>query len=298
MTRGGSGSRRRVPVKQLVGFDPEDREVLLGERGERHHPPHAVPRADQGDVVRHRREQDRSHHREVTRLLLSREHGVTIIAAWPIAGAVFLGTIRQAPVAAYADGAPSGFTGGFKQQAGDACHFEAALNSAPGQATLTGVPERYVAGQQYPLTVTLSRPGMVIGGFQLAARLVEGGAQAGALAPAPGDETRIRIEPGAIQTPISDRRARRSSSPASRSGRWSGQLRRLQAKCSSTSPPTPPTTTMPRAAITSTRRPRSRAPNNSSSSRRSARTQRRRHEIPELAAIVYRHPERRIGMAA
>jgi hypothetical protein len=135
----------------------------------------------------------------VTRPVLSRRHGSAIIAAWLIAGAVLLGTIRQPPVAAYADGAPAGFTGGFKQQACDACHFEAALNTPPGQLTLTGVPERYVAGQQYPLTVTLSRPGMAIGGFQLAARLVEGGAQAGTLAPGPGDEKRIKIEPGTIQ---------------------------------------------------------------------------------------------------
>ena len=63
---------------------------------------------------------------------------------------------------------------------------------------LTGVPERYVPGQSYPITVTLSRPGMMIGGFQLAARFEKGGAQAGTVAPGPGEEKRIKIEPGTI----------------------------------------------------------------------------------------------------
>ena len=103
------------------------------------------------------------------------------------------------PAAAYADGAPPGFTGGFGEQACDACHFEAALNSKPGQLTLTGVPERFAAGERYPLTITLSRPGMAMGGFQLSARMENGGAQAGTLAPPPGEEKRIKIEPGKVQ---------------------------------------------------------------------------------------------------
>ena len=105
----------------------------------------------------------------------------------------------SAPLAAYADGAPPGFTGGFGEQACDACHFEAALNTKPGQLTLTGVPERYAAGQSYPLTITLTRPDMKMGGFQLSARMENGGAQAGTLAPQAGEEKRIKIEKGAIQ---------------------------------------------------------------------------------------------------
>jgi hypothetical protein len=101
--------------------------------------------------------------------------------------------------AAYADGAPPGFTGGFGEQACDACHFEAAPNTKPGQLTLTGIPERFVAGDRYPLTITLSRPGMAMGGFQLSARMENGGAQAGTLAPGPGEEKRIKIEPGKVQ---------------------------------------------------------------------------------------------------
>ena len=99
----------------------------------------------------------------------------------------------------YADGAPPGFTGGFKESSCDACHFEAAVNTPPGRVTLAGVPERYVAGQAYPITITLSRPGIMLGGFQLAARFENGGGQAGTLAPAPGEEKRIKVETGKIQ---------------------------------------------------------------------------------------------------
>jgi hypothetical protein len=108
-------------------------------------------------------------------------------------------TIRLKPDSTYADGAPPGFSGGFGEASCDACHFEAAVNTPPGRVTLTGVPERYVPGQSYPITITLSRPGMMIGGFQLAARFENGGAQAGTVAAGPGDEKRIKIEPGTIQ---------------------------------------------------------------------------------------------------
>jgi hypothetical protein len=118
--------------------------------------------------------------------------------AWVAAIAVTIGPASPR-AEAYADGAPPGFTGGFGEQACDACHFEAAVNTKPGQLVLTGIPERFVAGRRYPLTITLSRPGLVMGGFQLAARMEDGGAQAGTLAPGPGDEARIKIEPGAVR---------------------------------------------------------------------------------------------------
>jgi hypothetical protein len=111
-----------------------------------------------------------------------------------VAGAVLLGTGRTVPAAAYADGAPPGFSGGFKETSCDACHFEHDLNAKPGQLTITGVPERFAAGERYPLNITLSRPGLRIGGFQFTARMAEGGAQAGTLAPAEGEEKRLAIE--------------------------------------------------------------------------------------------------------
>lgn len=100
---------------------------------------------------------------------------------------------RAVAAAPYADGAPPGFTGGFKEQSCDACHFEAAPNTPPGTLVLAGVPERFIAGERYPLTITLTRPGMKMGGFQLAARF-EDGAQAGTLAPESSEAERIKIE--------------------------------------------------------------------------------------------------------
>jgi hypothetical protein len=93
----------------------------------------------------------------------------------------------------YADGAPPGFSGGFTEQSCDACHFEAAVNTRPGDVTVTGVPERFVAGQQYPLVVTLTRPGMKLGGFQLAARFADG-TQAGTFERGAGEDGRLAIE--------------------------------------------------------------------------------------------------------
>ena len=128
-----------------------------------------------------------------------RNSAVSIAIVAFIASVIIAAGPAASPAAAYADGAPPGFTGGFGEAACDACHFEAAVNTKPGQLTLTGVPERFVAGERYPLTITLSRPGMAMGGFQMSARMETGGAQAGTLAPGPGEEKRIKIEPGKVQ---------------------------------------------------------------------------------------------------
>jgi hypothetical protein len=61
---------------------------------------------------------------------------------------------------------------------------------------VAGVPDAYAAGETYALTITLERPGLRMGGFQLTARFREGGAQAGSFsAPAPQAESdRVKIE--------------------------------------------------------------------------------------------------------
>jgi hypothetical protein len=99
-----------------------------------------------------------------------------------------------AVVAGYPDGAPPGFSGGFKEQSCHACHFHADLDSGPGRVVIAGVPGSFSAGERYPVTVTLTRSGMKLAGFQLTARFKDGGAQAGSLAPAPGEEGRLGIE--------------------------------------------------------------------------------------------------------
>src|SRR5262245_53069200 len=71
----------------------------------------------------------------------------------------------KADTPGYADGAPPGFSGGFGESGCDSCHFEGAVNAAPGRVTLTGVPERFTPGTAYPITITLSRPEMKMAGF-------------------------------------------------------------------------------------------------------------------------------------
>jgi hypothetical protein len=80
------------------------------------------------------------------------------------------------PSVAYRDGPPPGFSGGFGEQSCHACHFSAEPNQPPGAMSLSGLPERYTAGETYVITLTLSRPGMAIGGFQLTARFADSGA--------------------------------------------------------------------------------------------------------------------------
>jgi len=113
----------------------------------------------------------------------------------PAPHAAAVKTARAAHAAAYAEGAPQGFSGGFGEQSCHACHFHGEINSGPRRVAIAGVPERFVSGERYPLTITLSRPDMRLGGFQLTARFKDDGRQAGTLAPAPGEEERIAVEP-------------------------------------------------------------------------------------------------------
>lgn len=109
-----------------------------------------------------------------------------------LAAAVVATTMRMVASHGYAEGAPPGFSGGFKEDSCHACHFDAEPNAAPGRLSLEGVPARFARGERYTLTITLRRSGMQLAGFQLAARFRDGGAQAGALAP--GDADRVGVE--------------------------------------------------------------------------------------------------------
>jgi hypothetical protein len=82
----------------------------------------------------------------------------------------------------YRDGPAPEVTGGFGEPSCHECHFDQRLNDPAGTLRLSGVPDRYFAGRSYPLTVTLSRAGMVRGGFEISARFLSGrrqGQQAG-----------------------------------------------------------------------------------------------------------------------
>jgi len=111
-----------------------------------------------------------------------------------LAAALLATTVRLVASHAYADGAPPGFSGGFKEESCHACHFHAEPNTAPGGVTIEGVPARFAPGERYTLTITLRRPGMKLAGFQLAVRFADTGGQAGSLAPAAGDGGRVGVD--------------------------------------------------------------------------------------------------------
>jgi len=92
----------------------------------------------------------------------------------------------------YRDGPPAGFSGGFGEDHCQACHSGDKVNASPGRLTISA-PARYSAGKTYAVTITLKRPGMAIGGFQFTARFEEGGAQAGTLALADGQQDRVKV---------------------------------------------------------------------------------------------------------
>jgi hypothetical protein len=93
---------------------------------------------------------------------------------------------------AYRDGPPPGFSSGFGEDHCQACHFGDRVNPSPGSLTISA-PERYSPGETYTVMVTLTRPGMAIGGFQLTARFEDGGAQAGTVALSEGDQDRVKV---------------------------------------------------------------------------------------------------------
>ncbi len=85
---------------------------------------------------------------------------------------------------AYPEQPPAGHTGGFDEPTCRRCHFSEAINDPAGTLTLQGLPNDFATDTTYRLTLTVSRPGMANGGFQLAARFATGeraGHQAGAL---------------------------------------------------------------------------------------------------------------------
>src|SRR5690606_8896186 len=99
---------------------------------------------------------------------------------------------RAGSTAAYVEGAPPGFSGGFDEPSCHACHFHGEVNSGPERVEIAGVPDRFTAGARYVVTVTLRRPDMRLAGFQLTARFKDDGTQAGSLAAAPDDEPRVK----------------------------------------------------------------------------------------------------------
>ncbi len=111
-----------------------------------------------------------------------------------LAATVVAASLRLVAAHGYAEGAPPGFSGGFTEPSCHACHFDAEPNPEHGGLTIEGVPAEFVPGERHAVTVTLKRAAMARGGFQLAARFADDGAQAGTIEPGPADGERVRVE--------------------------------------------------------------------------------------------------------
>lgn len=75
---------------------------------------------------------------------------------------------------AFEAGAPPATTGSFGETDCTACHFDNTINAAGGKLAISGVPDIFVPGQRYALTILLDHPQLVAGGFQLSARTNDG----------------------------------------------------------------------------------------------------------------------------
>jgi hypothetical protein len=101
--------------------------------------------------------------------------------------------VGEAVVHFFPDGAPAGVTGGFGEDSCLACHWEGEENDGVGRLRLSGVPEGWKPGEVYTLEVELTRPGMKVAGFQLAARFASDTTQAGRLRIPESEEARIAL---------------------------------------------------------------------------------------------------------
>jgi hypothetical protein len=120
-------------------------------------------------------------------------HGSRTAAFIALISAVGASAAVAAAALSYPDGPPPGYTGGFGEASCHACHFEAQVNEKPGSLTIAGVPEFYAPGRTYPIRLTLTRPGMALGGFQLSARFEGSETQAGAFAPGADSQGRVSV---------------------------------------------------------------------------------------------------------
>jgi hypothetical protein len=76
---------------------------------------------------------------------------------------------------------PLAHTGGFGEPTCQQCHQGEALNAPGATLRLEGVPRPWRPGRAYRITVTLRRDSLTRAGFELAARFLPGGANAGVL---------------------------------------------------------------------------------------------------------------------
>ncbi len=97
--------------------------------------------------------------------------------------------LAAAPFRVRPEGPPPAHTGGFGEPTCRACHSDGDPLGAPdGSLVIGGLPDRFEPGRTYDVTVTVTRRGLVRGGFELAVRFAplapRAALQAGLLLPA------------------------------------------------------------------------------------------------------------------
>lgn len=119
------------------------------------------------------------------------------------------------------EGPPPGHTGGFGEPTCITCHQGSDLNAFGGRVTIEGLPNEYVQGERYLLTVFLEAEETDLAGFQLAARYRTGGEEglnAGKIHPV-DDRVAISIGTNGLQYVHQTRQGSYMSAPDSTS--WS-----------------------------------------------------------------------------
>jgi len=114
-----------------------------------------------------------------------------------VPAAAFLISLPLA-ASAFKEGPYPNVTGGFGERSCHLCHLDNPVNAPGGTLALTGVPQAYVPGEIYEITVSLARSGMRRGGFEIAARFAGGrqkGKQAGSWKV---PDARLQLIPGAV----------------------------------------------------------------------------------------------------
>jgi hypothetical protein len=136
--------------------------------------------------------------------------------------ATTLALTRVAAISAFnPEGPPPGHTGGFGEPTCITCHQGSDLNAFGGRVTIEGLPNEYVQGERYLLTVFLEAEETDLAGFQLAARYRTGGEEglnAGKIHPV-DDRVAISIGTNGLQYVHQTRQGSYMSAPDSTS--WS-----------------------------------------------------------------------------
>ena len=109
----------------------------------------------------------------------SRQSAIVRYCLLPIAYCLVVVAARSP----HPDFPPLAHTGGFGEPTCRECHQGEALNAPGARLRIEGVPEPWRPGRAYRITVTLRRDSLARAGFELSARFLPGGGNAGLLIP-------------------------------------------------------------------------------------------------------------------